>query len=76
MLSREYGRIREGFVASEPGERRIKEVLVAKGIAPIKLKRTQSAHEPGKRKREGTPGFEPGTIRTAAECSTTELRTH
>ena len=24
---------------------------------------------------EGTPGFEPGTIRTAAECSTTELRT-
>ncbi len=27
-------------------------------------------------KRQGTPGFEPGTIRTAAECSTTELRTH
>jgi hypothetical protein len=25
--------------------------------------------------KEGTPGFEPGTIRTAAECSTTELRT-
>ncbi len=26
--------------------------------------------------KKGTPGFEPGTIRTAAECSTTELRTH
>ena len=26
-------------------------------------------------KREGTPGFEPGTVRTAAECSTTELYT-
>ena len=25
--------------------------------------------------KKGTPGFEPGTIRTAAECSTTELRT-
>ena len=30
----------------------------------------------GVRQTEGTPGFEPGTIRTAAECSTTELRTH
>ncbi len=30
----------------------------------------------GLQKRQGTPGFEPGTIRTAAECSTTELRTH
>jgi hypothetical protein len=28
------------------------------------------------KRTEGTPGFEPGTIRTAAECSTTELRTH
>ena len=26
-----------------------------------------------KKKFEGTPGFEPGTCRTAAECSTTEL---
>ena len=29
--------------------------------------------EDEKKKRQGTPGFEPGTSRSAVECSTTEL---
>lgn len=27
----------------------------------------------GRKKNKGTPGFEPGTSRSAVECSTTEL---
>ncbi len=37
------------------------------------LRRSQKMHE---KVLEGAPGFEPGTSRSAVECSTTELYPH
>ena len=57
--------------------------LVYKGnLFVAKAKKKKSSKEDSKKKKgrkkkgEGAPGFEPGTSRSAVECSTTELYPH
>ena len=52
-------------------------VTIGSSLLSFMLKKKVLPKSVGKKKKsEGAPGFEPGTSRSAVECSTTELYPH